>query len=146
MTAYRLDRRAALGLAAGSLLSPLVRPARAQSLDKLIFQTDWRAQAEHGGYYQALAAGLYRKAGIDCEIRQGGPSLNIGQLLFRTLSCVGTGQRAPWDREAIWYRLMVMAREFNITVDYADFTLDQAPEAWALQLSGAHAKITAKVR
>ena len=73
-------------------------------------------------------------------------NLNIGQLLFRTLSCVGTGQRAPWDREAIWYRLMVMAREFNITVDYADFTLDQAPEAWALQLSGAHAKITAKVR
>ncbi|WP_422010930.1 ABC transporter substrate-binding protein [Reyranella sp.] len=82
MTAYRLDRRAALGLAAGSLLAPLARPARAQSLDRLVFQTDWRAQAEHGGYYQALAAGLYRKAGIDCEIRQGGPSLNIGQLLL----------------------------------------------------------------
>ena len=82
MTAYRLHRRAALGLAAGSLLAPLARPARAQSLDKLVFQTDWRAQAEHGGYYQALAAGLYRKAGIDCEIRQGGPSLNIGQLLL----------------------------------------------------------------
>ena len=82
MTVYRLDRRAALGLATGSLLAPLARPARAQSLDKLVFQTDWRAQAEHGGYYQALAAGLYRKAGIDCEIRQGGPSLNIGQLLL----------------------------------------------------------------
>lgn len=82
MTAYRLDRRTALGLAAGSLLAPLARPARAQSLDKLVFQTDWRAQAEHGGYYQALAADLYRKAGIDCEIRQGGPSLNIGQLLL----------------------------------------------------------------
>jgi len=82
MTVYRLDRRAALGLATGSLLAPLARPARAQSLDRLVFQTDWRAQAEHGGYYQALAAGLYRKAGIDCEIRQGGPSLNIGQLLL----------------------------------------------------------------
>lgn len=86
MTAYRLSRRAALGLATGSLLSPLLlplaRPARAQTLDRLVFQTDWRAQAEHGGFYQALAAGLYRKAGIDCDIRQGGPSLNISQLLL----------------------------------------------------------------
>lgn len=83
MIAYRLNRRRALGLAAtGPLLLPLVRRARAQSLEKLSFQTDWRAQAEHGGYYQAIAAGLYRQAGIECELRQGGPSLNIGQLLL----------------------------------------------------------------
>jgi len=82
MTAYRLNRRTAFGLAAMSLLLPLARPARGQTVDKLVFQTDWRAQAEHGGYYQALAAGLYRAAGIDCDIRQGGPSLNIGQLLL----------------------------------------------------------------
>ncbi|KAF0100279.1 MAG: secreted protein [Rhodospirillaceae bacterium] len=82
MTAYRLTRRAAFGIAAVPLLLPLARPARAQTLDRLVFQTDWRAQAEHGGYYQAVAAGLYRKAGIECDIRQGGPSLNIGQLLL----------------------------------------------------------------
>lgn len=83
MTAYRLNRRRALGLSlAGPWLVPLARSARAQSLEKLSFQTDWRAQAEHGGYYQAIAAGLYRKAGIECELRQGGPSLNIGQLLL----------------------------------------------------------------
>lgn len=83
MTVLRLNRRAALGLAvAGPLLMPLARPARAQTRDKLIFQTDWRAQAEHGGYYQAIAAGLYAKAGIDCDLRQGGPSLNISQLLL----------------------------------------------------------------
>ena len=83
MTVWRLNRRAALGLAvAGPLLMPLARPARAQARDKLIFQTDWRAQAEHGGYYQAIAAGLYAKAGIDCDLRQGGPSLNISQLLL----------------------------------------------------------------
>ena len=85
--AYRLDRRAALrgaaGLAlAGPLLAPLSRRAHAQVLDKVSFQTDWRAQAEHGGFYQALAAGLYRKAGIDCDLRQGGPNLNISQLLL----------------------------------------------------------------
>ena len=83
MTVWRLNRRAALGLAvAGPLLVPLARPARAQARDKLVFQTDWRAQAEHGGYYQAIAAGLYAKAGIDCDLRQGGPSLNISQLLL----------------------------------------------------------------
>jgi NitT/TauT family transport system substrate-binding protein len=82
MTAFRLSRRAALGFAAVPLLQPLARRARAQTLDRLVFQTDWRAQAEHGGYYQAVAAGLYRKAGIECEIRQGGPSLNVGQLLL----------------------------------------------------------------
>lgn len=83
MTVFRLNRRAVLGLAAaGPLLSPLARRARAQTLDKLVFQTDWRAQAEHGGYYQAVAAGLYAKAGIACDLRQGGPSLNISQLLL----------------------------------------------------------------
>ena len=83
MTSYRLNRRRALGLAvAGPLLVPLSRRPRAQTLGKLSFHTDWRAQAEHGGYYQAIAAGIYRRYGIECDLRQGGPSLNIGQLLL----------------------------------------------------------------
>src|SRR5882672_1271351 len=86
-TAYRLHRRAALRAAAGlaftaPLILPLGRRAGAQALEKVSFHTDWRAQAEHGGYYQAIAAGLYRKAGIECDLRQGGPSLNISQLLL----------------------------------------------------------------
>jgi NitT/TauT family transport system substrate-binding protein len=81
--AFRLNRRAALGLAVTApLLAPLARRPRAQVLDKLSFQTDWRAQAEHGGYYQAVAAGLYKKHGIECDLRQGGPSLNSSQLLL----------------------------------------------------------------
>jgi NitT/TauT family transport system substrate-binding protein len=82
MTAFRLNRRAALGLLAGPVLLPLARRARAQSLDKLSFNTDWRAQAEHGGYYQAIAAGLYKARGIELNLRPGGPSLNIGQMLL----------------------------------------------------------------
>src|SRR5215470_2740936 len=86
-SAWRLNRRAALRAAAGlafaaPLLLPVRRSVRAQTLEKLSFYTDWRAQAEHGGYYQAIADGLYRKAGIDCDLRQGGPSLNISQLLL----------------------------------------------------------------
>ncbi|MBS0518759.1 MAG: ABC transporter substrate-binding protein [Proteobacteria bacterium] len=81
--AWRLGRRAALGMvAAGPLLVPLARRPRAQVLDRLSFQTDWRAEAEHGGYYQAIAAGIYRKYGIECDLRPGGPSLNISQLLL----------------------------------------------------------------
>jgi NitT/TauT family transport system substrate-binding protein len=83
---YRLRRRTALrlamGAATGPLLVPISRRPHAQTLDKMSIQTDWRAQAEHGGYYQAIATGLYRKAGIECDVRQGGPSLNISQLLM----------------------------------------------------------------
>jgi NitT/TauT family transport system substrate-binding protein len=80
---WRLNRRAALALGlAAPLLVPVARRPRAQTVDRLSFNTDWRAQAEHGGYYQAIAAGIYRKHGIECDLRPGGPSLNISQLLL----------------------------------------------------------------
>jgi NitT/TauT family transport system substrate-binding protein len=85
MTAFRLNRRAALALPLGlalPMLLPLARRPRAQALDKLSFYTDWRAQAEHGGYYQAIANGLYKARGIELELRPGGPSLNTGQMLL----------------------------------------------------------------
>lgn len=73
-------------------------------------------------------------------------NLDIADLLFRNLSCIGTGQRPPADREQIWLRLLKLAGEQAIQVDYLDFTLEQAAEAWAAQVSGPHAKITASVR
>lgn len=54
---------------------------RAAALDAISFGTDWKAQAEHGGFYQALATGLYAAHGLDVTIRQGGPQLNQTQLL-----------------------------------------------------------------
>ena len=42
---------------------------------------NWFAEAEHGGFYQAVAQGLYRKHGIDVEIKMGGPQVNGLQLL-----------------------------------------------------------------
>ena len=53
----------------------------AEAADKIILGTDWRAEPEHGGYYQALATGLYAQAGLDVTIRQGGPQVNHAQLL-----------------------------------------------------------------
>ena len=43
--------------------------------------TNWYAQAEHGGFYQALATGLYKKAGLDVTIKMGGPQVNIVQMM-----------------------------------------------------------------
>lgn len=81
MTRLVVNRRAALGLAAGPLLLAAPGRPRAQRLDRLTFLTDWRAQAEHGGFYQAMAAGLYRAAGLEVELRTGGPQINPAQLL-----------------------------------------------------------------
>jgi hypothetical protein len=50
--------------------------------DKVTFLTSWYAQAEHGGFYQAKAAGIYEKAGLDVTIKMGGPQVNGMQLLL----------------------------------------------------------------
>ncbi|MFN2361436.1 MAG: ABC transporter substrate-binding protein [Marinobacter sp.] len=56
-------------------------PVSAEELDKVVFGTNWYAQAEHGGFYQALATGLYEDYGLDVEIKMGGPQVNGTQLL-----------------------------------------------------------------
>jgi hypothetical protein len=53
----------------------------AQAQEKFTFLTNWYAQAEHGGFYQALASGLYKKEGLDVTIKMGGPQVNGMQLL-----------------------------------------------------------------
>jgi NitT/TauT family transport system substrate-binding protein len=56
-------------------------PAHAQALDKLTFGTNWVAEAEHGGFYQALADSTYRRYGLDVTILPGGPNVNNRILL-----------------------------------------------------------------
>ncbi|WP_237213854.1 ABC transporter substrate-binding protein [Falsiroseomonas oryziterrae] len=82
-TRYRIERRALLGGAAFALTAVAgARVPVAQSLDRVSFQTNWRAQAEHGGYYQAVAAGIYRRHGLEVDLRMGGPQQNPAQLLL----------------------------------------------------------------
>src|SRR5215212_12105335 len=54
----------------------------ANAADKVTFLTSWYAQAEHGGFYQAKATGLYEKAGFDVTLKMGGPQVNGAQLLL----------------------------------------------------------------
>src|SRR3954452_14594145 len=56
--------------------------APTHAADKITFLTSWFAQAEHGGFYQAKATGLYEKAGLDVTLKMGGPQVNGAQLLL----------------------------------------------------------------
>lgn len=59
------------------------------------FATDWRAQAEQGGFYQAVARGFYADKGLDVTLIQGGPSVNVPQLLAAGAIEMGLGSNAP---------------------------------------------------
>ncbi|MFZ0423611.1 MAG: ABC transporter substrate-binding protein [Xanthobacteraceae bacterium] len=67
------------GAALAGFLAASASPAAA--LDSVRFGTNWVAEAEHGGFYQALADGTYRKYGLDVTIVPGGPQVNNRILL-----------------------------------------------------------------
>src|SRR5690606_7935252 len=81
-----IDMTSPLRLPAPAAIAPLAVPAMAQ--DEVSFGTNWLAEAEHGGYYQAVADGTYEKYGLKVTIRQGGPQaanralLTGGQIQF----------------------------------------------------------------
>jgi NitT/TauT family transport system substrate-binding protein len=75
-----LPRIVAITLLGAGALVCSVAPTFAA--DKVTFLTSWFAQAEHGGFYQAKATGLYDKAGLDVTIKMGGPQVNGSQLLL----------------------------------------------------------------
>jgi NitT/TauT family transport system substrate-binding protein len=75
-----LPRALTIGLLA---LLMAVSPARAQAtLDKVSFGTNWVPEAEHGGFFQAVADGTYRNYGLDVTIVPGGPNDNNRMLLI----------------------------------------------------------------
>jgi NitT/TauT family transport system substrate-binding protein len=49
---------------------------------KVVFGTNWLAQAEHGGFYQSVADGTYAACGLDVEIVSGGPQVNNRALML----------------------------------------------------------------
>src|SRR6266568_4810388 len=73
LSAILLGFAAVLSAIAGALS---LSPAVAQALDKVRFGTNWVAEAEHGGFYQAIADGTYAKYGLDVTIVPGGPQVN----------------------------------------------------------------------
>ena len=80
-------------LAACSPASKTATPA-AGAPTVIRFATDWRAEAEHGGFYEALANGEYAKRGLDVKIIQGGPGVNVPQLLAAGSVDLGIGSNS----------------------------------------------------
>ena len=74
----RLASRAASALGF-SVLGLAASGAHAQ--EKFTYMTNWYAQAEHGGFYQAVATGIYKKLGLDVTVKMGGPQVNILQIM-----------------------------------------------------------------
>ena len=100
-----LDRRAmvigsaaigatALGIAGLSSCDRTQAPVDEQGRIRLRFATDWRAQAEHGGFYHALASGGYERRGLNVQIVQGGPGVNVPQLLAAGAVELGMGSNS----------------------------------------------------
>ena len=79
MCSLKPSRRAVVG---GLAATAIASPARVQTLDRLVYNTAWRAQAEAGGVFQAAATGIFRQHGIEVEIRQGGPQVDLNALLL----------------------------------------------------------------
>ncbi len=67
---------------AGALfMNAMALTPAAQAEEKFVYMTNWFAEAEHGGFYQAVATGIYKKYGLDVTIKKGGPQVNIIQLM-----------------------------------------------------------------
>ena len=62
--------------------TPAYTQAQTQPPDRVTLGLDWKAEAEYGGYYQAVATGIYARHGLEVAIRQGGPQTNQAQLLL----------------------------------------------------------------
>src|SRR5262245_9184708 len=84
MTTRGVSRRRTAGLLLGGAAATSFagRWSRVQTLDKLTYQTGWRAQPQQGGVYQAIATGLYRQHGLEVEVRHAGPQADINTLLL----------------------------------------------------------------
>jgi NitT/TauT family transport system substrate-binding protein len=70
------------------------RPAEAPGRTAIRFATDWRAEAEQGGFFEALATGEYRKRGLDVRIIPGGPGANVPELIATGAADMGVGSNS----------------------------------------------------
>jgi NitT/TauT family transport system substrate-binding protein len=91
MTTRRQMMAASLAVLAAAC-SP--KPKASAGRKAVRFATDWRAQGEHGGFYQALASGEYARRGLDVTLIQGGPAVNVPQLLAAGAIEMGMGSNS----------------------------------------------------
>jgi NitT/TauT family transport system substrate-binding protein len=76
-----MHSRIGVFLAVAAVVCAALFAAGSAAAETVSFGTDWKAQAEHGGFYQAIATGIYKRHGLDVQLRPGGPQVNHAQLL-----------------------------------------------------------------
>jgi NitT/TauT family transport system substrate-binding protein len=81
----------ALALAA---CSRTAKPTESPGRTAIRFATDWRAEAEQGGFFEALATGEYARRGLDVKIIPGGPGANVPQLIATGAAEMGIGSNS----------------------------------------------------
>lgn len=79
--AFKMHKLIAGGLFVIGSMAGWSLSVQAAEMPKIVFGTNWFAEAEHGGFYQAVAEGIYKKYGLDVSIKMGGPQVNGLQLL-----------------------------------------------------------------
>ena len=84
-------------------------PAPPPGATKIRFATDWKAEAEHGGFYQALATGEYAKRGLDVTLIQGGPGISVPTLLAAGSIEMGIGSNSFGVMNLVAQRVPVKA-------------------------------------
>ncbi len=72
----------ATAAATATMATTWLAAAPAHAAEPFVYVTNWYAEAEHGGFYQALATGLYKQAGLDVTLKMGGPQVNMMQLMM----------------------------------------------------------------
>src|SRR5271157_2962396 len=82
MTKSALSRRSLVGTGLAAMAGAALPALPARAATRIRVLTNWFAEAEHGGFYQALATGLYERAGLEVELRQGNAQLNGMQLML----------------------------------------------------------------
>ena len=97
-----------------SLCAALSVFATAHAATPFTFVTNWYAQAEHGGFYQAQAEGLYKLAGLDLTLRMGGPQVNSIQLLAANRAqCIISDDIATMNARARGVPIQLVATSFQ---------------------------------
>ena len=99
-------------VAAGALIASAVA---ASAAEKVTFGTNWLAQAEHGGYYQAVADGSYAACGLDVTIMPSGPQGSLRPLLLagKIDFYMGGNMQQAFDAVAQNIPLRVVAASFQ---------------------------------
>ena len=148
-----MDRRSLItGLAATAGLAaclPRREPTDRYGRTRIRFATDWRAQAEHAGFYQAVANGYYSQRDLNVEIIQGGPAVNVPQLLASGQVELGMGSNSfiPMNLTAEGAPVSVVAAFFQkdpqVLIAHPDPALTSIADLAGRPILLADASITA---